>query len=162
MKTARQFGIAFALIAVVGSLGVLLLSDDSGSVRAAETDADGTAPEPVEEDMHEFMEYVFQPTYRRLKAAMAEEPADNNAWKAIKADSLILAEGGNLLLFRTPEEDGDSWDEISVAVRESGAALYTAAREKNYESAREHYTTMLERCNSCHDDFAGGEHQLTP
>ena len=27
--------------------------------------------------MHEFMEYVFEPNYKRLKVVMASEPADN-------------------------------------------------------------------------------------
>src|SRR5579862_5043618 len=60
---------------------------------------------PVDRSMHEFMEYYFQPTYLRLKPVMAAAPADNAGWKAIKADSLLLAEGGNLLLLRTPLRD---------------------------------------------------------
>src|SRR5262245_18130875 len=63
------------------------------------------AAKPVESDMHESMEYVFEPTYKRLKPAMASAPADNKGWKAIKADSLILAESGNLLLIRQPDKD---------------------------------------------------------
>ena len=47
-------------------------------------------------------------------------------------------------------------------MRELGGELYGAAKEKNYESARQHYTAMLLKCNSCHDEFADGEHQLTP
>ncbi len=36
---------------------------------------------PVEDSMHEFMEYVFQPTYLRLKQSMAAAPADNKDGK---------------------------------------------------------------------------------
>ena len=61
-------------------------------------------PEAVEDSMHEFMEYVFQPTYRRLKLSMAAEPNDNKDWKTIKSDSLILAESCNLLFARLPAE----------------------------------------------------------
>ena len=39
------------------------------------------SPIPVEKSMHEFMEYVFQPGYKRLKKNMASEPANKAAWK---------------------------------------------------------------------------------
>lgn len=157
----KTLGMAIAGAIVAGFLGVYV-SEESGPVRADDADAGPAAPEPVEDDMHEFMEYVFQPTYLRLKASMAEEPADNQAWKAIKSDSLILAEGGNLLLVRPPEEEADSWNAHAVAVRELGGELYAAAKAKDYEASRRHYTAMLIQCNRCHDDFAEGEHQLKP
>ncbi|UUO06120.1 hypothetical protein M4951_22510 [Blastopirellula sp. J2-11] len=119
-------------------------------------------PKPVEEDMHEFMEYVFQPTYKRLKPAMASSPKDNGVWKEIKSTSLILAEGGNLLLIRAPEKDAAAWNEYSVAVRDLGGDLYRAAQKKDYAAATTHYKAMLTKCNRCHDKFAHGEHQLSP
>ena len=112
--------------------------------------------------MHEFMEYVFEPPYKRLRAAMASEPADRRAWKPVKAEALALAESANLLLFRAPEEDGDDWKKLSVAVRTSGGALYQAARTRDFAAATKHYRAMLQQCNACHTQFAGGEHQLQP
>ncbi|HUG19551.1 MAG TPA: hypothetical protein VMM56_11260 [Planctomycetaceae bacterium] len=123
---------------------------------------DSSKPEPVETDMHEFMEYYFQPTYQRLKVAMAVETKDNNAWKAIKADAMILAEGGNLTLQRTPEEDAEAWNKFSAEIREHGKSLYVAAKKKDAAVAQKSYETMLNRCNACHDKFADGEHQLAP
>ena len=116
----------------------------------------------VEPDMHEFMEYYFQPTYLRLKAQMAAEPTNNQGWKAVKSDALILAEGGNLLLIRQPEKDAQSWQELSIQVRGLGGELYQAAKKKDYKSAQQHYKTMLTKCNACHQKFAKGEHQLAP
>ncbi|MBW3600878.1 MAG: hypothetical protein KY475_26880 [Planctomycetes bacterium] len=124
--------------------------------------ASADPPKPVEDDMHEFMEYAFQPTYRRLKEAMAATPADNAGWKAIKADALLLAEGGNLLLLRTPAENPEVWREHSVAVRELGGKLYQAGKTRDFPAGRKHYEAMLKSCNRCHDEFADGEHQLAP
>lgn len=44
---------------------------------------------------------------------MASEPTNNAGWKTIKSDALILAEGGNLLLSRSPEDkdEADAWGE---------------------------------------------------
>jgi hypothetical protein len=137
----------------------------AGSVRSnagADDTAAAVAPQPVEDDMHEFMEYVFQPTYLRLKQSMAAEPKENASWKAIKSDSLILAEGGNLLLHRLPKDDAAAWAEQSGSVRALGAELYQAAKKKDYAAARQSYEAMLKKCNACHDQFAHGEHQLAP
>ena len=125
-------------------------------------DDDKPAPQPVEKNMHEFMEYVFEPGYKRLREVMAQEPTANDQWKAIKGDSLALAEGSNLLLMRSPDEGRADWDRFSVAVRQDGTALYQAARAKDFEAAKKHYVTMLGSCNRCHDQFAGGKHQLKP
>ena len=116
----------------------------------------------VEDSMHEFMEYVFQPTYKRLKVSMAAEPADNAGWKAVKSDSLILAESCNLLFVRKPDENAADWAKHAVASRDAGAELYKAAREKKFEPATAAYKMMLDNCNACHRQFEKGRHILTP
>ncbi len=158
MKTIHH-GLLLSLFVTCSLIGVSMV--DTPTTHAAAPSAQA-GPAPVEPDMHEFMEYVFQPTYKRLKLAMAAEPADKAGWKGIKADSLILAEGGNLLLLHKPEADAATWNELSVAVRESGGAMYQAAKKKEFAPARQHYEAMLKKCNACHDKFAGGEHQLMP
>ena len=91
------------VLLLVGFLLAAALLDCQPLAQAAEPG------EPVEESMHEFMEYVFQPTYKRLKTQMAAEEKNNAAWKAVKSDSLILAESSNLLLLRLPKEDAKAW-----------------------------------------------------
>ncbi|MEQ8788276.1 MAG: hypothetical protein RIC55_18350 [Pirellulaceae bacterium] len=155
-----QRGLAVLVIALAGlSVGNLL--SRAAPVLADEPAAD-VEPQPVEKDMHEFMEYVFQPTYKRLKQSMAGELADNAVWKGVKADALSLAEGGNLLLMRLPDEDAAAWAAFSAAVRESGGELYQSAKKKDPVASKRHYELMLKNCNACHDKFAGGEHQLAP
>jgi hypothetical protein len=144
--------------AIVLSIAIPWQADAPAQVAAPSA----TGADPVERDMHEFMEYVFLPTYERLKATMAAAPADNKGWKAVKSDSLILAEGGNLLLLRLPDKDVQPWQELSVQTRELGNQLYQSAKKKDFPSARRHYETMLAKCNACHQRFAEGEHQLAP
>ena len=142
--------------------GLMLTFNSSTTVQAEPANQKTSAGEPVEPDMHEFMEYVFQPTYKRLKQAMATEPADRSAWKTIKADSLILAEGGNLLLLHDPGKNRKEWDAHSIEVRKAGGQLYKAAKAKDFKAAQMHYQSMLKNCNACHQQFAGGKHQLKP
>ncbi len=152
--------LAFACLFLLFAAGWIWT--ESTSLQAAPPETTSGAAKPVESDMHEFMEYVFQPTFKRLKPVMAAEPADNAAWKTIKADGLILAEGGNLLLIRQPKDDAADWVNHSVQVRDFGGQLYRAAKAKDYTNARKHYESMVKNCNACHQQFAGGEHILTP
>ena len=155
---------SLSLVLVAITLGLLVRGTTEGDVLIVSTEAksDQAGPQPVDDDMHHFMEYVFEPNYKRLKVGLSREPQDRNVWKAIKGDSLTLAECANLLLNRVPDEDATQWRELSIAVRTRGGQLYQAARKSDYTAARRAYVAMLEKCNSCHKQFADGEHQLRP
>ena len=133
--------------------------DTSQSLLAAPPTA---GPQPVDESMHHFMEYVFEPNYKRLRTSLASEPKDKQAWKGIKGDALTLAEATNLLMTRGPKQNGYAWAPLSVAVRTRGSELYQAARMSDYTAARKAYTAMLTQCNACHKQYADGKHQLQP
>ena len=147
---------------VLLGLGTAMVWSQSTQTLAGPDSKKSQAGVPVEPDMHEFMEYVFQPTYKRLKQSIATEPENRKAWKSIKSDALILAEGGNLLLLHEPKDNGASWNTHSVNVRKEGGLLYKAAKVRDFKVARKHYEAMMKNCNACHQDFADGEHQLAP
>ncbi|MBM3967994.1 MAG: cytochrome c, partial [Planctomycetes bacterium] len=117
---------------------------------------------PLDVNMHDFMEGMFQAPYRRLKVSMSKEPADNAGWKQLRSDTLILAEGCNLLLTRLPEKDSTDWVTHSVASRDTGAEVYSAAKQKDYAKSRAAYEKMLTHCNACHKQFENGKHILEP
>lgn len=153
----------FYLIAITTLLVFVAVVAPESSPAVEEKSSSGDAgPVVVEDSMHEFMEYVFQPTYRRLKVSMATGPENNQGWKAIKSDALILAESCNLLFARLPEADQADWNEHSAASRDAGAELYQAAREKKFASADAAWRKMLDKCNACHKQFENGKHILTP
>lgn len=168
MKIDRTFLLGLLFVTCLVGAVVALRLDATAAVAQGKKEAVGPKAEAVEPDMHEFMEYVFEPGYKRLKVALAEAPADNKAWKVVKGDGLVLAEAGNLLLHRRPEADkwtqemDAEWTGFAADVREHGGKLYRAAKKKDYESSRTHWEAMLTRCNACHTKFAGGEHQLVP
>lgn len=118
--------------------------------------------EPVEADMHEFMEYAFEPFFKQLKQAMKEEPANRKAWVPIKATSLILAENGNLLMLRGPEEKKPEWDALSQQLRAEGQKLYQSAKKRDFELTTKHYKQFVSNCNACHEKFADGKHIQKP
>jgi mono/diheme cytochrome c family protein len=93
---------------------------------------------------------------------MATAPADNPAWKALRSDALILAEGSNLLLLRKPEKDAEAWAKFSVDSRDAGAELVKAGKQRDFAAAKAAYEKMLTHCNACHKQFDNGKHQLEP
>ena len=90
MRSTFEFLVKFALTATVVSLSCLIGLAPSTSVAVEVEVAIGT---PVEEDMHEFMEYVFQPTYLRLKSSMAELSAGQGE---LEGDHVRLADFGRV------------------------------------------------------------------
>lgn len=157
MKIVSSLCATFLAVAVIA-----LMYSTTNDVHAYSPVVTADEAAPVEDSMHEFMEYVFQPTYLRLKATMASAPADNKGWKALKSDSLILAESCNLLFARKPDAHGDDWARHATAAKTDGGALYKAAKEKNFEAATAAYKTMLNNCNACHKQFEDGKHILQP
>lgn len=141
-----------------GAIPIVIPQDESPSNDKRAEDS----PLVIEDSMHEFMEYVFQPTYKRLKVTMATQPENNTGWKAMKSDSLILAESCNLLFPRTPNKDGADWKKYSADSRTHGADLYQAARAKDFDKATGAYRLMLNSCNACHRQFENGKHILKP
>lgn len=158
----RKTVVLLALVALASFsfFGLEIATSNSLTARAAENAQ--LSPAAVEGDPHEFMEYVFEPTFKRLKLAMASQPVDSSGWKTIKSDALILAEGGNLLLLRKPELDAAKWVDHSIELRDVGGQLYRAAKKKDFPASRKAYELMVTRCNTCHQQFAEGEHQLEP
>ncbi len=120
------------------------------------------AVKPVDVNMHDLMEGMFQAPYRRLKTAMEKAPADPPAWKALRSDALILAEGSNLLILRKPENDAADWVKYSVDSRDAGAEIVKAAKKQDFEASKAAYVKMLDHCNACHKQFEKGKHILKP
>lgn len=157
--TSRSW-IFFGLLGCVVS-GLAFFGPGDSTVSASPTKLDELY-KPMDVNMHDYMEGVFESSYRRLKPLVSKQPGNNSTWKSIRAESLVLGEGCNSLLFRLPENDADAWKSLAVENREACAALLAAAKEKNYETARKAYEVTLEKCNACHNKFAEGKHQMNP
>ena len=140
------------------------------STKVQDPDAKQKSPEKETEDdfapvdnMHHFMEYICEPSYKSLQAAMANKPANRRAWSPIKSAALILAETSSIVASRGPKDDAKKmaeWKKISVDVYQSAKGLYSAAGKNDYDLATKQYGLMIENCNKCHTVFDEGKHQL--
>jgi hypothetical protein len=165
MSLNKLSGSLVAVCVLVLAIGVSVhFAALQGAIAEEKPAAARPVPQMVEADMHHFMEYLFEPAYLRLQESMAAAPADNAGWKAIKGDSLLLAEASNLLFARVPKKDAAAWKQIAADVRALGASLYAGAKkkDKDYPAARGSYEAMIHRCNACHEQFHKGKPVLKP
>lgn len=156
------------LLAIIISLSSAFIFSNASGNQPQNKVMPQSAPQTTTEDdfepidnMHHFMEYICEPSYKGLKQVLATEPADRKAWKAFKNHALVLAESSALVAARGPEDEAENkqWKAISLEVYQSGKSLYKSVG--NYAEAKKHYGTMLDSCNRCHTVFAKGKYQLS-
>ena len=147
---------------ILGSAFAITWLNFQPKITATEPTPVDDAIKPVDVNMHDLMEGMFQVPYRRLKVAMEKEPADPQAWKALRSDALILAEGSNLLILRKPETDVEAWIKYSVDARDAGSEIVKAAKKQDFAASKTAYVKMLDHCNACHKQFEKGKHILKP
>ncbi|MEZ6093159.1 MAG: hypothetical protein R3C03_02815 [Pirellulaceae bacterium] len=119
----------------------------------------GSAFEPVD-DMHHFMEYVCEPSYRALKDVLQNEPEDRRVWRQIRSASMILAETSSIVAERAPEENAELWKEISAEVYKHSRAIFDVSSKREFAAVKASYESMVDQCNRCHNEFENGRHQL--
>lgn len=161
LRYSKIYGLLF--LAAFG--GVLFASSIPDRTVEAESKSLGI-PDPsftassVEDDfkpvdnMHHFMEYIYEPVYADLTAALDKEPSDKKAWAKIKSGAMILAESSSLLAKRPIEKaDEKKWAEFSALVHSNGSKLFHAARKKDYKTSQKLFKEMTTGCTKCHETY---------
>lgn len=118
--------------------------------------AEDGALEPVQVlDTYETMDYLFEPAYEALKAAVATEPEGRQQWRAIYTNSFAIAEMSNLLFSRSDADymSEEDWPKMAAQSREAAKALGEAVREQDYALITKRFNALRESCNACHTRF---------
>lgn len=117
--------------------------------------APSTTPElePVAETKL-LMEGLAQPNFRGVQKLLKQEPADDAAWVFLRGQALLLAETGNLLMLRPPNNAGESlWQERAGELRVTATRLAKAAGSRDYVRSRVALAELSNACNRCHQSF---------
>jgi hypothetical protein len=100
------------------------------------------------------MEGIHQANYRGLERLLQQRPADDDTWRFVRGQALLIAEGGNLLMLRPPRSGGqEDWMRRSTDLRESAAVLARLAGAQDYERSRAALGDVANACNRCHQTF---------
>ena len=133
--TRRRFAIA------AGVLGLFTVaSAQQMAPRAVATTAD-------------IMTTLVAPSSTAVFRAASAPPSDAQDWSALRAQALLLAESGNLLLIGARVRDEDEWTRQAAALRDSAEAAAKAAAAKDATALSEAGDRVYETCEQCHQQY---------
>ncbi len=91
-----------------------------------------------------------RPCLGRAVRRRSQAPANDKEWAAIRNNTLILAESGNLLIRRTPKADNGDWKRFSRQLTNAGAAALAAANSKDIDKLSGDVSDqLLNACETC-------------
>ena len=109
--------------------------------------------EPVAETKL-LMEGMVHPNFQALEKTLKSEEIDKDSWTFARGQALLIAESGNLLMLRPPNNTGqDDWMKNAMELRSTAAELARAVASKNATRSRTGLVLLSNSCNSCHQTF---------
>ena len=83
--------------------------------------------EPVAETRL-LMQGLNLPNFQALERLLKEKPTEDEAWRFMRGQALLIAENGNLLLMRPPRNPGETmWMEKAANMRTAATASWPAS-----------------------------------
>lgn len=80
-------------------------------------------------------------------------PRNDEEWQAVERAATALTEAGNLLMMEGRAKDQGKWVEHCRKMREAGAAIHRAAKERSAARVFEAGGQLFESCQGCHFDY---------
>ena len=101
----------------------------------------------------EIMQALVVPSSNLLFNVGLEPPADDEGWKGVENNAIVLAESGNLLMLPERAEGREGWIEAARQMAEAGRASLEAARARDTDELIVLGDRILETCSTCHDEY---------
>jgi carboxymethylenebutenolidase len=101
----------------------------------------------------DIMRAVNQPSgvRGRLIEALKEKPANDNQWKQVRANAVLLAEAGHLLESLRPRKGSERhWRQQAGLYRTTARRIVAAADGRDYETAGKALQDLGNQCAACH------------
>ncbi len=106
--------------------------------------------------MSELMVHLIRPTSDAVFYITSRTPTTEAEWVALQAQTLTLAEAGNLLLLPAHARGRAQWIADARLMLEAGKKAFTAAKAKDLAALEALNDEMYESCVSCHTHFRVG------
>ena len=86
-------------------------------------------------------------------------PKNEVEWNAIRAQALLLAESGNLLMMASRARDRGNWMKDSKMLIDAGASAYKAAAAKDMTAILALNDQLNAACVTCHEQYRPNYHK---
>ncbi|HLW68179.1 MAG TPA: hypothetical protein VKS79_22875 [Gemmataceae bacterium] len=143
------------LLALTALAAILLTMPGVGQTPPATKKTQRFTPklEPVAETRL-LMEGMVHPNFQALEKTLKGNDIDKESWTFARGQSLLIAEAGNLLMLRPPNNAGqDSWMKDAMELRTSATELARVVSTQNRLQSRTSLVLLSNTCNNCHQTF---------
>jgi len=159
-KQGLLFGAATVAIIVGAVLGQAGLLSPIQAQAPEPVKSGGNGPERAIVSTAEFMKLLVDPTYEKLRDAVATPPAKRADWRALYVAAFSLAEINNLYYSRGDEAfmSKPEWAAECIKTQELTVKLAESIRaQSDYAVVKENFIAVMKNCNDCHRQFEPGE-----
>ena len=148
-RERRKLWLAVPAALVTALFAAALITPTRPRLTAVEALADPGAT------VADFMQVVHGPNGLRIQvqeALRGSGPADDKAWKAVRARAVIIGLLTTAILERAEPKKGtpDSWKAQVNKYQEVARGLITATGAKNRRASLERVAVLARSCKSCH------------
>ncbi len=145
------------LASVLCALAAAITTAQSAAVPAAPPAAARPAVQPrVVGTMSELMVHLIRPTSDAVFYITSRTPASEAEWTALQAQTLTLAEAGNLLMLPAHARGRTRWLDDARLMLEAGRKAFAAAKAKDVAALEALNDELYQSCVTCHEHFRPG------
>ncbi|MGD9905893.1 MAG: hypothetical protein AB7U83_20665 [Vicinamibacterales bacterium] len=142
------------LVVVLGALGAAVLAAQAPAPPPATV---APAPQPrIVGTMSELMVHLIRPTSDAIFYITSRTPTTSEAWTALQAQALTLAESANLLMLPAHARGRRQWLDDADLMREAGRKAFAAAKARDVAALEALNDELYQSCVTCHEHFRPG------
>jgi hypothetical protein len=113
-------------------------------------------------NMSQLMIDIIYPTSDAIFYVDREPPKNDHEWGLLRAQALMLAESGNLLMMQGRARDQENWIKYSKTMSDLGATAFKACQHKDLDAIRALNDPLNDVCVNCHLQYRPGYHRRRP
>ncbi len=144
----------------LGRAGLFEFDAAHAADEATPVPSGGNGPEKAIVSTAEFMKLLIDPTYEKIRDAVANPPVKRAEWRALYIAAFSLAELNNIYYSRGDEDfmKTPEWAEHCKLTQDLSVKLAESIRaQSDYAVVKENYIAVMKNCNDCHRKFEPGE-----
>jgi hypothetical protein len=105
---------------------------------------------------------IVYPTSDALFYVDRDPPKNEHEWGLLRAQALMLAESGNLIMIPGRARDQENWIKYSKTMIDLGKTAFKAAQAKDLDGIRALNDPLNDVCVNCHLQYRPGYHKRPP
>jgi hypothetical protein len=100
------------------------------------------------------MEGLANANFLGLEKILKATAIDEDSWGFARGQAVLIAESGNLLMLRPPNNPSqETWLKAASEMRDSASQLSKIVATHDVERSRIAMVELSQKCNACHESF---------